>query len=164
MGICRYKALISASLPELWDFVIRPENMHLWGPIPEPVKGIDRPMQTGDHLIQTRQDFFRTYEQELLVEEVIPQRLIRFRDLSASGRKLQGRATISLQESDIPESTWIEEEISYSFGDSAFVQGLDRWLLNPLMQFAVSRKTRKAFRRLEALFDKNARKERSDRV
>ena len=36
---------------------------------------------------------------------------------------------------------------------------LDRWLANPLMQFAVSRKSKKVLGRLEALFDKNARKE-----
>lgn len=154
MGICRFKGLISAPLPELWDFVIRPENMHLWGPLSEPVKGIARPMQTGDRLMQTRRDFFRTYEQELLVEEVIPQRLLRFRDLSASGQKLEARAAITIEESDDPKSTWIEEEICYSLGNSGVIQWLDRWLVNPLMQCAVSRKTRKAFRRLEAVFIK----------
>jgi hypothetical protein len=152
MGTCRFKALISASLPNLWDFVIRPENMHHWGPLAAPVTGIDRPLQVGDRVTQERQDFFRRYSQVVLVEEVIPQRLLRFRDLSAAGLRLDAKATITMEQADNPESTWIEEEISYSLGRSRSIQWLDRWMVNPLMQFAVSRKTRKAFRRLQAIF------------
>ncbi|HET6323490.1 MAG TPA: SRPBCC family protein [Planctomycetaceae bacterium] len=165
MGICSFKALISAPLPEVWDFVSRPENLHVWGPALEPVKGIDRPFQSGDRLTFWRRDFGRRYEQKLLVEEVIPQRLLRFRVLSASGQKqMDAFATLSVAASDSPESTWVQEEISYSFGKSAIVLWLDRWLANPLMQFAVSRKSKKVLGRLEALFAKNARKERADHV
>jgi hypothetical protein len=74
MGVCRVKALISSPLSTLWDFLIRPENMHLWGPLTEPVTGIDRPLQTGDRLTQMRKDFFHKYSQVLLVEQVIPYR------------------------------------------------------------------------------------------
>jgi hypothetical protein len=153
MGVCRVRALIPAPLPELWDFLIRPENMHRWGPLSEAVKGIDRPMQTGDRLTQSRQDFFRRYDQDLLVEEVIPQRLLRFRDLSPAGQKLDARATITVQDSGDSRSTWIEEEISYSLGNRRLMHSLDRWLMGPLMRVAVSRKTRKAFRRLDAIFN-----------
>jgi hypothetical protein len=152
MGICRVKALISAPLPRVWDFLIRPENMHLWGPLTQPVTDIDRPLQTGDRITQSRKDFFRSYSQVLLVEEVIPYRSLQFRDLSPAGVKLDARATISVEESADREATWIEEAIFYSFGNSRPVQWLDRWLANPLMQVAVGRKTNKAFRRLEAIF------------
>jgi hypothetical protein len=153
MGICRHRALISAPLPQLWDFVARVENLHVWGPAIEPVKGFDRPMRAGDRVTFSRRDFFRRYTQELVVEEVIPQRLLCFRDLSGSGQKADVRATLSVEESSNPESTWIEEEISYSFGNSRAVQWFDRCLLNPLMQLAVTSKSRKVFRRLEALFN-----------
>jgi hypothetical protein len=157
MGICRVKALISAPLPDLWDFLIKSQNMHLWGPLTAPVTGIDRPLQAGDRVTQSRQDFFRRYSQVLVVEEVIPNRSVRFRDLSASGLKLDARATITVEEASNRESTWIEEEISYSLGSSRAVQWLDRWMVNPVMQLAVGKKTSKAFRRLQVLFDNSER-------
>jgi ligand-binding SRPBCC domain-containing protein len=152
MGVCRVKALISAPLPRLWDFLIRPENMHLWGPLTQPVTDIGRPLQAGDRVTQWRKDFFRHYSQVLLVEEVIPYRLLRFRDLSPGGVKLDARATISVEESEDREATWIEEAISYSLGNSRAVQWLDCWLVNPVMQVVAGHKTNKAFRRLEAIF------------
>jgi ligand-binding SRPBCC domain-containing protein len=156
MGVCRVKALISAPLPQVWDFLVRPENMHLWGPLTEPVTGIDRPFQAGDRLTQSRQDFFRRYSQELLVEEVIPHRSLSFRDLSAFGRKLDARAVITVEASEDGAATWIQEEILYSLGSGKVVQWLDRWLMNPVMKVAVGKKTSKAFRQLQAIFASRA--------
>jgi ligand-binding SRPBCC domain-containing protein len=151
MGISRYRTLISAPLPRVWDFVARAENLHVWGPAIEPVKGFGRPMQVGDRVTFWRRDFLRRTIQDLLVEEVIPERLLRFRDLSKGGQKTNVQATLSVEESSDRESTWLQEEISYTLGKSRVVQGLDRWLLNPLMQMAVSSKTAKVFRRLDTL-------------
>jgi ligand-binding SRPBCC domain-containing protein len=152
MGVCRVKALISAPLPHLWDFLIRPQNMHMWSPFIQQVTGIDRPLQAGDRVTQWRKDFFRHYCQVLLVEEVISYRSLRFRDLSPGGLKMDARATISVEEARDLEATWIEEVISYSLGSSRAVQWLDCWLVNPVMQLVIGHKTNKAFRRLEALF------------
>ena len=55
--------VISAPLPQLWDFLARAENLHVWGPATEPVKGFDRPMRAGDRATFWRQDFFRRYTQ-----------------------------------------------------------------------------------------------------
>ena len=44
-------------------------------------------------------DLVQVRSRRWLVEEVVPQRLIRFRDLSPSGQMLEARATITLQES-----------------------------------------------------------------
>ena len=98
MGVCRVKALISAPLPHLWDFLIRPQNMHMWSPFIQQVTGIDRPLQAGDRVTQWRKDFFRHYCQVLLVEEVISYRSLHFRDLSPGGLKMDARATISVEE------------------------------------------------------------------
>lgn len=78
MGVCRVKALISAPLRHLWDFLIRPQNMHMWSPFIQQVTGIDRPLQAGDRVTQWRKDFFRHYCQVLLVEEVISYRSLHF--------------------------------------------------------------------------------------
>jgi ligand-binding SRPBCC domain-containing protein len=158
MGVCCHRALISAPLPQVWDFVARVENLHVWGPAIEPVKGLGRPMQTGDRVTFWRRDFFRRNTQDLIVEEVIPQRLLRFRDLSKSGQKGDVQATLSVEAAGNPESTWIQEEISYSLGKSRAVQWLDRWMLNPLAQLAVSKKSNKVFRRLEAILSQSEQK------
>ena len=47
MGVFRVRTLISAPLPQIWQFLIQPENMHLWGPPTRPVTGFDRPFQVG---------------------------------------------------------------------------------------------------------------------
>jgi hypothetical protein len=57
MGICRTKALISAPLLRVWDFIIDPRNLHRWAT--EPVTDTDRPLQAGDRLTFKRTDFFR---------------------------------------------------------------------------------------------------------
>jgi uncharacterized protein YndB with AHSA1/START domain len=155
MGCCRYRELISAPLPRVWDFIARAENLHVWGPAIEPVTGFDRPLQAGDRVTFWRRDFFRRHTQDLLVEEVIPQRLVRFRDLAKGGQKTETQAVLSVEASGDPESTWIQEEIIYSVGQNRAVQWLDRWMLGPLMQLAVSRKSRKVFRRLETLLSQS---------
>ncbi len=152
MGVCRVRALIPAALSQVWDFLIRPENMHLWGPLTQPVTGIERPLQAGDRVTQWRKDFFRHYSQILLIEEVVPSRSMHMRDLSKTGTRLGATATISVEEAEDRETTWIEEAIFYSLGSNRVVQRLDRWLINPLMQFIAGYKTGKAFRQLQAIF------------
>ena len=65
MGVCRVRALIPAPLPQVWEFLIKPENMHLWGPPTRPVTGFDRPFEAGDRVTFYRRDFFRNYSQML---------------------------------------------------------------------------------------------------
>jgi hypothetical protein len=125
--------------------------MHRWGPLTEPVTGIDRPLQAGDRLTQWRSDFFRRYSQELLVEEVVPYRSLRLRDLSPGGRRMDGTATVTLEEAEDPGATWIEEAIAYSLGDGPVARRAERWLLDPLVRVVVRRKTNRAFRRLADL-------------
>jgi uncharacterized protein YndB with AHSA1/START domain len=151
MGVCRVRALISTPLPRVWEFIIGPGNMHLWGPLTEPVTGIDRPLQAGDRVTQWRRDFFRRYSQELLVEEVTPYRSLRLRDLSPGGRRMDATATISLEEAGDPGATWVEEAISYSLGTGPVIRRVDRWLVSPVLQVVIGRKTKRALRRLEAL-------------
>jgi hypothetical protein len=132
----------------VWEFIIDPRNMHLWGPLAEPVTGIDRPLQAGDRFTQQRKGFFRNETQELLVEEVIPYRSFLLRVLPKQGSKMTGTATVKLEEAANPGTTWIEEVISYSLGDGAVLRWLDRWLLCPLLGVVVRLKSGKAFRRL----------------
>jgi hypothetical protein len=148
MGVCRVRALLSAPLPRVWEFIIDPRNMHLWGPLAEPVTGFDRPLQAGDRFTQQRKGFFRKETQELLVEEVIPYRSFHLRVLSPRGSRLSGTATVNVEEAADPGTTWIEEVISYSLGDGPVIQWLDRWLLCPLLGVVVRLKSKKAFRRL----------------
>ena len=151
MGVCRVRALISAPLSQVWEFLIKPENMHLWGPLTRPVTGIDRPLQAGDRVTQYRRDFFRHYSQVLLIEEVMPYHCVRMRDLSKAATRIGATATISVEETKDREATWIEEAIFYSLGSSPVVQWLDRWSINPLLQLVAGYKTNKAFRRLQAI-------------
>jgi hypothetical protein len=110
-------------------------------------------MQAGDRVTFWRRDFFRRNSQDLIVEEVIPERLVRFRDLAPSSQKANVQATRRVEASGSPDATWIEEQISCSFGNNRIAQGLDRWIINPLMQLAVSSKTSKVSCRLETLFN-----------
>jgi hypothetical protein len=151
MGVCRVRALLSAPLSQVWEFLIKPGNMHLWGPLTRPVVGIDRPLQAGDRITQYRKDFFRHYSQVLLIEEVVPYRSVRMRDLSKAATRIDATAIISVEEASDREATWIEEAIFYSLGSSRAVQWLDRWLVNPLLQLVVGYKTNKAFRRLQTI-------------
>lgn len=151
MGVCRVKAFIPVPLSQVWEFLIRPENMHLWGPLTRPVRGIDRPLQVGDRVTQWRKDFFRRYSQVLLIEKVVPYRSLQVRDLSPSGTRLDAMATISVEEVREGEATWIEEAFFYSLGSNQVLQWLDRWLVNPILQLVAGYKTNKAFRRLRAV-------------
>jgi hypothetical protein len=146
MGICRFKAQISASLRCVWEYVVDPRNMPLWVPYIVSVAGVDRPLQTGDRLTQWRRDFFHVERQELLVEEVVPYRFFRLRVLSAKGQPLDATATLSVAQAADPEATWIEECIAYSIGKGRLARWVERWLLDPLCHLLVPRKTNRAFR------------------
>jgi hypothetical protein len=135
----------------VWEFLIKPENMHLWGPLIRPVISIDRPLQAGDRVTQYRCDFFRHYSQVLLVEKIVPYRSLHVRDLSPQAARINATATISVEEAKDQEATWIEEAICYSLGRGRIVQWLDRWLINPLLQLVAEYKTNRAFRRLRAI-------------
>ena len=84
MGVSRARVLIRVPLPQVWGFLIRPENMYLWGPPTRPVTGIDRPLQVGDRLTWDRRDFFWNHRQALLVEKVLPGQSLQLRDLTAT--------------------------------------------------------------------------------
>src|SRR5712691_721409 len=152
VGVCRVRALIRAPLPYVWEFLIKPEHMHLWGPFTWPVTGIDRPLQAGDRVTQYRRDFFRRYRQVVLIEEVIPYRALHLRDLLKSGRRLNATGIISLEPVQGQEATWVEETIFYSLGSGRAWQWLDHWLVNPLLQRIAAYKIGKALRRLQAIF------------
>jgi len=151
MGVCRVRALIKAPLPQVWEFRIKPENMHLWGPLTRPVTDIDRPFEAGDRVTQYRKDFFRHYCQVLLVEQVVPFRSLHLRDLSSGAVRINATASIGVEEATDREATWIEEAIFYSLGKSRVMQWLDRSLVNPVLQLVAGYKTHKAFRRLQAI-------------
>ena len=151
MGVCRVRALIKAPLPHVWEFLIKPENMHLWGPPTRPVTGFDRPFEAGDRVTLYRKDFFRHHSQVLLVEQVVPFRSLHFRDLSPGAVRINVTASISVEEAADREATWIEEAIFYSLGKSRVMQWLDRSLVNPVLQLGAGYRTNKAFRRLQAI-------------
>jgi len=103
MGVFRLRALIRAPLPQVWGFLIRPENLHLWGPPTRPVAGFDRPFQAGDRVTYDRRDFFWNNRQVLLIEKVLPDHSLQLRDLSASGMNVT--ATLSVEETEDREVT-----------------------------------------------------------
>ena len=120
MGVLCVRVLIRAPLPRVWDFLIRPENMHLWGPPTRPVTGFDRLLQAGDRLTWDRRDFFWTHHQVLLVEKVVPDHSLHLRDLSAS--RMNVTVTLSVEEAEDRETTWVEEAIFYSLGSGRGLQ------------------------------------------
>ena len=150
MGVWRVRGLITAPLTQVWEFIIDPRNMHLWGPLTEPVTGIDRPLQLGDRVIQRRRRFFRRARQDLLVEEIVPYRSFRLRILSPSGRPMNATATVSVEEAAEPGATRIEEAIAYSLGNGPITRWVDRWLVYPLFLWVVRRASTRAFGRLAA--------------
>lgn len=150
MGVSRVRARIRAPLPQVWEFVIKAENLHVWGPATRPVTGFDRLFQTGDRVTFYRRDFFRNYSQVLLVEKVVPYYSLHLRDLS----KGAARITLSVEEAKDRESTRVEEAIFYSLGSGRVLQWLDRWLINPILHLVAAYKTDKVFRRLQALLEK----------
>jgi hypothetical protein len=151
MGICRVKALLSAPLPQVWELVSDPRVMHHWVPLTEPVTGPDRPLQPGDRLTQWRMGFLRRRVNELLVEEVIPYRSFRVREVSPARRGMDVTATLSVAEARCQGTTWIEEVVSYSLGDGLLARWADRWVVNPLLQTLMRPMTRRAFHRLAGL-------------
>ena len=98
MGVFRWKALLNVPLPQVWEFLIKPENMHVWGPATQPVTGFDRPFQVGDRVTIYRKDFLREARQALLVEQVVPFRSLHFRDLSPGAARMNVTATLSVKE------------------------------------------------------------------
>ena len=146
MGIYRVKSLIPTPLPMVWEFVIDPRNQPLWVPYIKSIAGVDRPLQTGDRLTQWRRNFFRLKRQELLVEEVIPYRSFRLRILSAKGRPMDAKATLSVEQAADPGATWIEEAIAFSLGKSPLVRGVERWLLDPVFRVVMRHHGNRAFR------------------
>ena len=154
MGVMRVRALIRAHLSQVWEFLIQPENMHLWGPPTRPVTGFDRPFQTGDHLTWDRRDFFWNHRQALLVEKVVPYHSMHWRDLSPGAASLNVTATLSVEEAKDREATWVEEAIFYSLGSGRVLQWLDRWLINPVFNLPMAYKGNKVFRRLQSILEK----------
>jgi ligand-binding SRPBCC domain-containing protein len=154
MGVIRVRARIRTPLPQVWEFLIKPENMHVWGPPTRPVTGFDRPFQAGDRVTLSRRDFFRNHSQVLLVEKVVPYPSLHLRDLSPGAARINVTATLSVEEAKDREATWVEEAIFYSLGSSRVLQWLDRWLINPILQLVAAYKTNKAFRRLQAILEK----------
>ena len=152
MGVSRARVLIRVPLPQVWEFIIQPQNMHLWGPAKRPVTGFDRPLQAGDRLTWVRRDFFWNHHQALLVEEVVPYHSLHLRDLSATGINVS--VTLSMEEAEDREATWIEEAIFYSLGSGQVLQWLDRWLINPLFNLPVAYKGNQAFHRVQVLLEK----------
>jgi uncharacterized protein YndB with AHSA1/START domain len=152
MGVLRVRTLIRVPLSQVWDFLIKPENMHLWGPPTRPVTGFDRPLQVGDHLTWDRRDFLWTHRQVLLVEKVVPDHSLHLRDLSATGMNLT--VTLSVEEAEEREATWVEEAIFYSLGSGRVLQWLDRWLINPVFNLPMAYKGNEVFRRLQTILEK----------
>ena len=146
MGIYRGKALIPAPLPRVWEFIIDPRNQPLWVPYIKSVAGVDRPLQTGDRLTQWRRNFFRLKRQELLVEEVIPYRSFRLRILSAKGRPLDATATVTVEQSVDPGTTWTEEALAFSLSKGPLVRWVQRWLLDPGFRVVVRHHSGRALR------------------
>ena len=151
MGVSRVRELIRAPLPQVWEFLIKPENMHVWEPLTRPVAGFDRPFQAGDRVTLYRRDFFRNHSQVLLVEKVVPYHSLHLRDLSPGAVRMNVTVIVRVEETADREATWIEEAIFYSLGKSRVMQWLDRSLVNPVLQLGAGYRTNKAFRRLQAI-------------
>ncbi|HEX7974402.1 MAG TPA: hypothetical protein VF498_08340 [Anaerolineales bacterium] len=153
MGAVRVKVLISAPLPQVWEFLIKPENMHLWGPPTRPVTGFDRPFQAGDRVTWDRRDYFWTHRQALVVEKVLPYDSLHMRDLSPGADRMNLTVTLSVEEATDREATWVKEAIFYSLGSGWVLQWLDRLLVNPIFQLGTSYKGNQVFRRLQAILE-----------
>lgn len=152
MSVSRVRTLIKVPLPLVWEFLIKPENMHLWGPPSRPVTGFDRPLQAGDRLTWDRRDFFWTHRQTLIVEEVVANHSLHLRDLSATWMNLT--VTLSVEEAKDRDATWVEEAIFYSLGSGWLLQWLDRLLINPVINLSMAYKGNKVFRRVETILEK----------
>ena len=147
-------AKIRAPLPQVWEFVIKPEHMHVWEPLTRPVTGFDRPLQVGDRVTLSRRDFFRNHSQVLLVEKVVPSHALHLRNLAKGAERRNGTAILSVEEAKDREATWMELAMFYSLGSGWILQWLDRWLINPILQLVASYRTNKLFPRVESLLVK----------
>jgi uncharacterized protein YndB with AHSA1/START domain len=154
MSVSRVRARIRAPLPQVWEFLIKPENMHVWEPLTRPVAGFDRPLQAGDRVTLYRRDFFRNHSQVLLVEKVVPYHSLHLRNLAPGAARINGTATLSVEEAKDREATWMEFAIFYSLGSGRVLQWLDRLLINPILHLVHSYGSNKAFRRLQAILEK----------
>jgi uncharacterized protein YndB with AHSA1/START domain len=132
MGVICVRALIRVPLPQLWEFLIKPETMHLWGPPTRPVTGFDRPFQAGDRVTWDRRDYFWKHHQVLLVEKVVPYHSLHLRDLSPGAARMNVTVTLSVEEAKDRGATWVKEAIFYSLGRGRLLRGLDRLLINPI--------------------------------
>ena len=101
MGVSRVRGLVRAPLPQVWEFLIKPENIHLWGPYTRPVTGFDRPFEAGDRVTLSRKDFFWHHSQVLLVEKVVPYHSLHLRDLSPGAARINVTATLSVEEARV---------------------------------------------------------------
>lgn len=146
MGVCRARALIPAPVARVWEYIVEPRNMPRWVPYIESVAGVDRPLQTGDRLTLRRRDFFIRRTRELLVEEVLPYHSFRLRVLTATGRRTDVTARVSVEPAADAGATWIEEAIDYSLGKGPLARRVERWLLDPLFRVLVQRKSGRALR------------------
>lgn len=154
MGAICYRALIRAPLPQVWEFLTKPENMHLWGPPTRPVTGFDRPFQEGDRVTIDRRDYFWSHRQVLLLEKVVPNHSLHFRDLSPGTDRFNVTATFSVEAAKDGVSSWVEEEIFYSFGSGRVMQWLDRGVITPIFYLGAAPKAGQVFRRLRAYLEK----------
>jgi uncharacterized protein YndB with AHSA1/START domain len=154
MGVIRVRALIRAPLPQVWEFLIQPENMHLWGPPTRPVTGFDRPFQAGDRVTWDRRDYFWTHLQVLVVEQVVPYHALHLRDLSPGATRMNLTVTLSVEEATDREATWVQDTIYYSLGSGRVWQSLDRLLINPIFQLGARYQGNRDFRRLQGLLAK----------
>ena len=150
MGALRVRALLRTPLPQVWDFLIKPENLHRWGPYTRPVTGFARPFEAGDRVTMDRKDFLWHRSQVLLVEQVVPYHSLHLRDLSPGAGRLNVTAIVSVEAAADREATWIEEAIFYTLGKSSVLQWLDRTMVNPVLQPVAEYATNQAFRRLRA--------------
>src|SRR5436309_14775883 len=147
MGVSRVRARIRAPLPQVWEFLIKPENMHVWGPPTRPVTGFDRPFQAGDRVTLYRRDFFRNHSQVLLVEKVVPYHSLHLRDLSPGA----ARINVTVEEARDRHATWVEEAIFYSLRSGRVLQWLDRWLINNTLHLVAAYKPNKPVIRLQPI-------------
>jgi hypothetical protein len=98
--------------------------------------------------------FSGTTAQVLLVERVVPYHSLHLRNLAKGAERLNGTATLSVEEAKDREATWIEFAMFYSLGSGRVLQWLDRRLINPILHLVHSYGAKKAFRRLQALLEK----------
>ncbi len=76
------------------------------------------------------------------------------RNLAPGAARINGTATLSVEEAKDREATWMEFAMFYSLGSGRVLQWLDRLLINPILHLVHSYGSNKAFRRLQAILEK----------